>query len=100
MLDQVSGLVGLQLASAFAGGSAGSSTGNNPHVLLDRYIPGFGAIHGLILERTGIDITTIVARCAIVLGVYTVSKVNSLSNPPRVYNSANRGIFKARAELS
>ncbi|KAE9973832.1 hypothetical protein EG327_008946 [Venturia inaequalis] len=74
MLEQVSGLVGLQLASAFAGGTAGSSAGNTPHILLDRYIPGFGAIHGLILDRTGIDITSIVARCAIVLGVYTVSK--------------------------
>lgn len=77
MLEQVSGLVGLQLASAFAGGSQGSSTGNTPHVLLDRYIPGFGAIHGLILDRTGIDITSIVARCAILLGVYTVSKVGT-----------------------
>ncbi|TLD39730.1 P-loop containing nucleoside triphosphate hydrolase protein [Venturia nashicola] len=74
MLDQLSGLVGLQLASAFAGGSTGSTGPNTPHILLDRYIPGFGAIHGLILARTGIDITSIVARCAVVLGVYTVSK--------------------------
>lgn len=76
MLEQVSGLVGLQLASAFAGGSAGT-TGNTPHLLLDRYIPGFGAVHGLILDRSGIDITSIVAKCAVVLGVYTVSKVRA-----------------------
>ncbi|QDS72637.1 hypothetical protein FKW77_002362 [Venturia effusa] len=75
MLEQASGLLGLQLATAFARGSAGGAGPNTtPHILLDRYIPGFGALHGLILERTGIDVTSIVAGFAFALGVYTVSK--------------------------
>jgi chaperone BCS1 len=76
MFNQIGGLVALQLASAFTSGSTTDGNGNSstPQLLLDRYIPGFGAVHGLLLAWTGIDITSIVARFAIILAVYAITR--------------------------
>jgi mitochondrial chaperone BCS1 len=73
MFNQIGGLVALQLASAFTAGST-DGFGSTPQLLLDRYIPGFGAVHGLVLAWTGIDITSIVARFAIILAVYAITR--------------------------
>jgi chaperone BCS1 len=74
MFNSIGGLVALQLASAFTSGSDGSGNSSTPQLLLDRYIPGFSAVHGLLLAWTGIDITSIVARFAIVLAVYAITR--------------------------
>jgi chaperone BCS1 len=71
MFNQIGGLVALQLASAFTSGSPNTNDpATTPQLLLDRYIPGFGPVHTLILTWTGIDITFIAARIAILLAVY------------------------------
>jgi chaperone BCS1 len=71
MFNQIGGLVALQLASAFTSGSPNSNDPTaTPQILLDRYIPGFGPVHTLILTWTGIDITFIAARIAILLALY------------------------------
>jgi chaperone BCS1 len=71
MFNQIGGLVALQLASAFTSGSSSTNDPTTtPQILLDRYIPGFGPVHTLILTWTGVDITFIATRIAILLALY------------------------------
>jgi chaperone BCS1 len=71
MFNQIGGLVALQLASAFTTGSSSvTDPASTPHILLERYIPGFGPLHTLVLTWTGIDISFIAAQIAILLALY------------------------------
>jgi chaperone BCS1 len=75
MFNQIGGLVALQLASAFtSGGGNANDPATTPQQLLDRYIPGFSPVHTLILTWTGIDITFIAGRLAILLALYAGTK--------------------------
>jgi chaperone BCS1 len=76
MFSEIGGLVALQLASAYSSGSA-NTDGNTttPQLLLDRYVPGFGPLHTLIMTWTGIDITFIAGRIAMLFALYAGTRL-------------------------
>lgn len=66
MLGSIQGVLALQLASQMMT-STNSTGGGYSQDLLERFIPGFGTLHSLILNHVGIDITIWVSWIALSL---------------------------------
>lgn len=67
MLGSIQGVLALQLASQMMSSPANGTTGGYSQDLLERFIPGFGTLHSLILNHVGIDITIWVSWIALSL---------------------------------
>jgi len=66
IMGSIQGVLALQLASQMMG-SSGNSTGAYSQDLLERFVPGFGTFHSIILNHLGLDITLAVSWIALSL---------------------------------
>src|SRR5215469_6190421 len=64
IVGSIQGVLALQLASNLLR-APGNGTGIHAQELLERYVPGFGTVHSLILQHLGIDITLAVSYIAL-----------------------------------
>jgi len=70
MLGSIQGVLALQLASQMMT-SPTNGTGAYSQELLERFVPGFGTFHSIILNHVGIDITLAVSWIALSLAAAT-----------------------------
>jgi len=64
ILGSIQGVLALQLASNLLSAS-GNGTEIHAQELLERYIPGFGTVHSLLLQQLGLDVTLAVSCIAL-----------------------------------
>jgi chaperone BCS1 len=73
MLGSIQGVLALQLASQMMNAPS-NGTGAYSQELLERFVPGFGTLHSLILNHVGIDITLAVSWIALSLAAFTSAR--------------------------
>ena len=85
MLGSIQGVLALQLASQMMNAPS-NGTGGYSQELLERFVPGFGSLHSLILNHVGIDITLAVSWIALSLAAFTSARWAARQTFPLMLN--------------